>query len=126
VVDASALVEVLLRSATGVSVERALKGVELAAPDLINVEVVHAFRRLVAAGAVAPERGRRAVARLADAPIERVTTTRLALAMWELRHNCTGYDAAYLALALALDRPLVTTDRRLSGAPDPGIEIVAL
>lgn len=36
--------------------------------------------------------------------------------MWELKENVSAYDAAYVALAEALDAPLVTTDRRLAQA----------
>ncbi len=39
--------------------------------------------------------------------------------IWELRHNLTAYDAWYVAVAEALDCPLVTLDIRLSRAPGP-------
>ncbi len=126
VVDASALVEVLLRSDMGTTLERELEGAELAAPDLINAEVVHAFRRLVAAGEITPEGGRKAVSRLSDAPIERLTTTRLTSAMWDLRDRLTAYDAAYVVLARQLERPLVTADRRLARAPGLDVAIVCV
>ena len=37
--------------------------------------------------------------------------------IWELRYNLTTYDAAYIALAEALDAPLITVDGRLAQAP---------
>ncbi len=37
--------------------------------------------------------------------------------IWRLRDNLTASDAAYVALALALDAPLVTLDARLASAP---------
>ncbi len=37
--------------------------------------------------------------------------------MWELRANLGAYDATYVALAEALDVPLLTLDARLAAAP---------
>jgi len=126
VVDASALVEVLLRSGRGLELQRTLDGAGLAAPDLINAEVLQALRRLASAGEISAERGQTMAARLADAPIERLTTTGLALAIWELRDNLTAYDATYVALARALRRPLVTADRSLSRAPGLGVDVISV
>ncbi len=46
--------------------------------------------------------------------------------IWELRHNVSASDAAYVALAEALDCHLVTADQRLAAADGPRctIEIV--
>jgi predicted nucleic acid-binding protein len=36
--------------------------------------------------------------------------------VWALRHNLTAYDAVYVALAEALDAPLLTRDQRMAAA----------
>jgi predicted nucleic acid-binding protein len=46
--------------------------------------------------------------------------------IWELRDNHTPYDAAYVALAEALEAPLLTADRRLARAPGTATEIQLL
>ncbi|MGI9120302.1 MAG: hypothetical protein ACR2G7_09325 [Acidimicrobiales bacterium] len=42
--------------------------------------------------------------------------------IWQLRENVSPYDAAYVALGVAL----VTADRRLSHAPEIGCQLVVL
>jgi predicted nucleic acid-binding protein len=42
----------------------------------------------------------------------------LATGAWALRANLTFYDALYVALAASLNAVLITTDARLSRAPD--------
>ena len=119
VVDASALVEVLLGTDTGARVEdRLLSGGEsLHAPHLLDVEVAQVLRRYAAAGELSPARGREALTDLADFPLHRYSHDVLLPRIWELRQNVTAYDAAYLALAETLLVPLVTCDRRLASAP---------
>lgn len=46
--------------------------------------------------------------------------------IWELRHNVTAYDAAYLALAEAIDAPLVTCDARLAASTGHEVTIEVL
>ena len=119
VVDASAMLEVLLGTATGALVEdRLLTGGEsLHAPHLLDVEVAQVLRRYAAAGELTPERGREALMDLVDFPVHRYPHDVLLPRIWELRHNVTAYDAAYLALAEILAAPLVTCDARLAAAP---------
>jgi predicted nucleic acid-binding protein len=118
VVDASALLEVLLRTPAAAAVERRLfePGETLHAPHLIDVEVAQVVRRYMAAGAIEPDRGRAAFADLADFPLRRYPHAFLLSRVWELRDNLTAYDAVYVALAEALDASLVTRDRRLAAA----------
>jgi predicted nucleic acid-binding protein len=119
VVDASAMLEVLLGTKTGARVEDRLlaAGESLHAPHLIDVEVAQVLRRYAAAGELSAERGREALADLADFPLHRYPHDVLLPRIWELRSNVTAYDSAYLALAETLVAPLVTCDARLASAP---------
>ena len=118
VVDASALIELLLgtTAATAVGARLFAPGETLHAPHLLDVEVANVLRRYAAKGQIDSERGRLALVDLADLPIRRYAHDRLLPRIWELRANLTAYDAAYVALAEALDAPLLTRDRRLAAA----------
>lgn len=118
VVDASALLETLLRTpaATAVATRLFDSGETLHAPHLLDVEVAQVIRRYAANGEVDGEHGRTALADLADFPVRRYPHDFLLLRVWELRNNLTAYDAVYVALAEALDALLLTRDRRLAAA----------
>jgi predicted nucleic acid-binding protein len=119
VVDASALLEILLRTPAGDDVEDRLfaPGKTLHAPHLIDIEAAQVIRRYTANGDIDAERGRLALDDLADFPLRRYPHDFLLSRIWSLRNNLTAYDAAYVALAEALDAPLLTRDRRLAAAP---------
>lgn len=116
VVDASALLETLLRTSAAPAVEDRLfaPGQTLHAPHLLDVEAAQVIRRYAAQGDIDAERGRMALADLADFPLRRYPHDFLLPRIWDLRNNLTAYDAAYVALAEALDAPLLTRDRRLA------------
>jgi predicted nucleic acid-binding protein len=118
VVDASALLEVLLRTPAGAAVEKRLydPNETLHGPHLLDVEVAQVLRRYAAAGEIDRERGRAALADLVDFPLRRYPHDFLLPRVWDLRSNLTAYDAVYVALAEALDAPLLTRDRRLTAA----------
>jgi predicted nucleic acid-binding protein len=126
VVDASALVELLLQGERAPAVAQAVRGTEMAAPDVVNPEVLSVLRRMERAGEVRPERARQAVADLLDAPVRRFATLPLLPVVWELRGSVSAYDACYVALARALGCPLVTGDLRLTRAPGLGVPLVAV
>jgi predicted nucleic acid-binding protein len=118
VVDASALLEALLRTPAARAVEKWLfrPRQTLHAPHLIDVEVAQVVRRYAANGEIDSERGRAALTDLADLPLRRYPHDFLLPRVWDLRNNLTAYDAVYLALAEALDAPLLTRDKRLATA----------
>ena len=94
-----------------------LRGERLLAPQLMDLEVLSVWRRLVSVEAMTPRRARLAVDDLAAIPVERAPHDKLTRRCWELRHNLTAYDAAYVALAEILEITLVTADRRMANAP---------
>jgi predicted nucleic acid-binding protein len=118
VVDASALLEVLLRTPAAKAVEDRLFAPRqtLHAPHLLDVEVAQVVRRYAATGEIDGERGRLALSDLAELPLQRYPHDFLLPRIWDLRNNLTACDAAYVALAEALDTPLLTRDRRLAAA----------
>jgi predicted nucleic acid-binding protein len=88
----------------------------LHAPHLIDLEVAQVLRRYVRSGVISPERGAEALTDLFDFPLTRYPHFVLLPRIWQMRHALTAYDAAYLALAEALDAPLATRDRALGRA----------
>ena len=118
VVDTSAVISVLAgQPRVARLVDRVINDGDLHAPHLIDVEFQHALRRLAVAGAINDDRAADARMDFANLTIVRYPHVSLADRMWELRHNVTAYDAAFLALAEALGAPLVTCDARLARAP---------
>jgi predicted nucleic acid-binding protein len=128
VVDASAVLEVLLRTSFAKAVEDRLFAPQqtLHAPHLLDVEAAQVIRRYAANREIDGERGRAALADLAEFPVHRYPHDFLLQRIWELRNNLTAYDAAYVALAEALNAPLLTRDRRLAGAAGPLAHIEAI
>jgi predicted nucleic acid-binding protein len=118
VVDASTLLEVLLRTPAAEAVEARLfeERQTLHAPHLLDVEVTQVLRRYANAGEINEGRGSEALADLADFPIRRYPHGFLLTRAWSLRHNFTAYDAVYVALAESLNARLLTHDQRLAAA----------
>jgi len=118
VVDASALLEVLLGTGASAMVEaRLFGGGTLHAPHVLDLEVAQVLRRYERAGSLDAWRARQALDDLAAFRIERYAHDLFLPRVWSLRANATAYDACYLALAEALEAPLLTSDRRLAGIP---------
>lgn len=118
VVDASVVVEVMLQTDDSArATARILNGTHtLHAPEVIYAEVLQAIRRYARTGQVAPDRGRTAIDDLIDLQLACYSHEPLLTRAWELRDVMSAYDAMYVALAEALDAPLVTRDGRLARA----------
>jgi predicted nucleic acid-binding protein len=118
VVDASVLLEVLLRTPAAAAVEKRLfdPAQTLHVPHLLDVEVAQVIRRYAANAEIDGERGRMALADLADFPLHRYPHDFLWPRAWDLRNNLTACDAMYVVLAEALDAPLLTRDKRLAAS----------
>jgi predicted nucleic acid-binding protein len=116
VADASAVVEVLLNTSRAAAIASRLfaGGQTIHAPYLVDVEVLQVLRRYVSASTVANARAREMMQDYLDMDLKRYPHDVLLERMWELRHNFTAYDAAYIALAEALEAPLITCDRALT------------
>jgi predicted nucleic acid-binding protein len=118
VVDASALVEVLLNTSSGSRITERLfdRRETLHAPCLLDIEVAQVLRRYALTGELSETRGLQAMEDLSDFPLIRYPHDPFLPRIWELRHNVTAYDAVYIALAEALDAPLLTGDATLASA----------
>jgi len=119
VVDASALLETLLATGAHAAISQRLfaTGESLHAPHVVDVEAAQVIRRFESRGDLGEARAREALEDLRAFPMRRYAHLVLLPRIWELRANLTAYDAAYVALAEALDAPLLTRDRRLAAAP---------
>lgn len=119
VIDASAVVELLLQTELGRRVEARVfrDGEELHAPHLLDVEVLQALRRIVLKKDIAPARAEEALEDLAALGIHHHAHADLLERAWALRKNLSAYDGMYVALAEALDAAVVTCDGPLAAAP---------
>lgn len=117
--DASAAVDLLLRLGAVARIEaRVLRsGETLHVPYLFDVEVLQAFRRRALKRELTGPRAGEALEDFAALDVIRYPHLPLVERIWALRSNVSVFDAAYLALAEALDAPLVTADAKLARAP---------
>jgi predicted nucleic acid-binding protein len=118
VLDASAAVDWLLQTSAGQSIENRIysRNETLHAPHLLDLEVTQVLRRLALQRVVSVHRANEAVRDLLDLRITRYPHLVLLRRIWQLRHNFSAYDAAYIALAEKLGSILVTRDARLASA----------
>jgi len=116
VLDASVVVELLTNGPLADSLRRDLagRGDSFIAPHLLDVEVVSAIRGLIAGQRIDSHRIEQFLTGLVMLPARRFPHTPLLSRIWELRHNFTAYDAAYIALAEATNSVLYTSDEKLS------------
>jgi predicted nucleic acid-binding protein len=118
VLDASAAVDWLLQTTAGQRIENRIysRSESLHTPHLLDLEVTQVLRRLTRQGVVPVRRANEAVRDLLDLRITRYPHTLLVPQIWQLRHNFSAYDAAYIVLAEKLGAALVTRDAQLASA----------
>jgi len=126
VLDASAALEVFLQTPRGLRCAGDVLGQERHAPPLLDIEFVQALRRLTLAGELQPLQARLLLDIFRDMRIVRHPHLPLLGRMWELRRSLSAYDAAYVALAEALDAPLLTCDAKLARSHGHGAKVVLL
>ncbi len=118
VIDASVILELLLNRPPAERIaQRILTPAEsLHVPHVLDLEVAQVLRRYVLGGSLRASRAGQALEDLADLPLIRYPHDVFLTRIWELRHNLSAYDAAYVALAESLDAVLLTRDERLAKA----------
>jgi predicted nucleic acid-binding protein len=125
VIDASALVDAVADpSPHGDAVRTALAGRRMLVMDFTDAEVLQGLRSLRHRREIDDLDVRRALHRYRAAPLERYPALAFGPRVLDLAANLSAYDAGYVALAEALDAPLLTRDARLARAPGPRCEIV--
>lgn len=118
VIDASAVVELLINGSRGQRLRvRLAREDSIEAPHLIDAELLHALRRFSRRGKASVAWCERALDQWKRLPVDRYGHHLLLDRIWALRHNVSAYDAAYVALAEARSTVLLTADHRLAGAP---------
>jgi predicted nucleic acid-binding protein len=127
VIDCGAIVDALTGAPGAEEVRERVRAEELHAPHLLDYEVVSAVRGLTLGGHLSEPRALDALADFDELPVFRwVASDGLRRRALGLRHNLSAYDAAYVALAEALECPLLTRDRRVAKAVgnDVRVEVV--
>jgi predicted nucleic acid-binding protein len=128
IIDASLALEIAIATRQGGVIRDKIhaSGEPLAAPEIIELEVLQTLRRYAVSGQIGPERVVAALRVFDDLAIERFAHVPLRPRIWALRANLTSYDAAYFALAELLGAPLWTQDAKFRAIPGAAamIEIV--
>lgn len=125
VLDASAVIEALMRTPKGLLVrQRIFASTDIHAPHLLDVEVLHGLRRMVRRGDMSVPQALMALQVFQDLDIIRYPHSGFMRRIWALRENVSAYDAAYVALAEALGAQLITCDARLGSAPGHSAQVV--
>ena len=119
VLDASVVMDWLIRSPAAQRIESRIfsRNQSLHAPELLDLEVAQVLRRLVREDTLSTSRAETAIEDLLDMRVTRYPHSVLLPRIWQLRHNLSAYDAAYVVLAERLGATLLTRDARLASAP---------
>jgi predicted nucleic acid-binding protein len=124
VLDASALLEIVIGRSPSADLRRSTMTAHGAAPELIDLEAISTVRRLVRSGSLPLPEAAAAARDIGAAPLSRTAHRPLLTRVWALRDSITAYDAAYIALAERLDVPLLTCDARLGRVHGHDAEVI--
>lgn len=115
VIDCSAMVELLVaKTQTGESIaQRVTAAHTLHAPYVLDGEILSALLGLLRGQKITEQEADTALSNYQVFPIERHDVLPLWPRLKSLRANLSAYDAQYVALAEALDVPLITADARM-------------
>lgn len=115
VVDSSAVIDALAATTGTEDLRAYLAGEDLHAPSLLDFEIVSVLRRFTRTGEVSSARAQDLLTDFDELPVHRwASVDALRRRAFQLRENVSAYDASYVALAEALECPLLTRDSRLS------------
>lgn len=125
VLDSSAAIGALDGGSRGERVLGALAAAdEIHAPELMLLECANVLRRRIVSGAITIGMAREGIALLEDAGLTVHPHRPLVPAVLDLAGSLTAYDAAYVAVAMAVDAPLLTADSRLARAAERWCDVV--
>jgi len=125
VLDASAAVDWLLQTPAGRQIDKRIysRNESLHAPHLLDLEITQVLRRLVRESLISSQRAGQAMEDLLDMRVTRYPHVILLSRIWQLRHNLSAYDAAYVVLAEKLGAALISRDTRLASASGHVVKI---
>ena len=123
-VDRAAVVDALTAAEGVDDLHAYLSAEELHAPTLLDYEVVSALRGLSVGGHLSAARAQDVLTDFDDLPIHRwPSVDGLRRRAFRLRDTISAYDAAYVALAEALECPLLTRDEHLARSTGQMVQI---
>lgn len=125
VLDASAVVDWLLQTAAGRQIDKRIysRSESLHAPHFFDLEVAQVLRRLARESQISSQRAGQAMEDLLDLRVTRYPHSILLPRIWQLRHNLSAYDAAYVVLSEKLGATLISRDKRLASASGHAAQI---
>ena len=113
VIDASAMVDLLLDYGAATAISLAMSTHRCHVPAHFDAEVLSALGRLNRAGLLDDTAVSIRLDHLGKLPLQREPLAPLLADAWQKRHNFRLADAIYLALAESLNAVVMTTDERL-------------
>jgi predicted nucleic acid-binding protein len=115
VLDASAMVAMLVGGGMAERVATRIRGAAVHVPAHFDAEVLSALGRINRDGKLSTADATTRIEALAVAPFERHALGPLLVAAWSLRDNARLVDALYVSLSNELAAPIITLDRGLAG-----------